>query len=135
MTVILIDFRGQCARQYIHMQPSDEEKLYRMVAQRIRDRRKALKMTQAGLATEARVLRTSVANIEAARQRPPLHVLYSLCSALKTDVHTILPSEAELREFDTVELNTQGGVILAIPEKTAEVLRRLLQTGLQERKL
>lgn len=109
------------------MLPSDEEKLYIMVAQRIRERRKALGMTQACLAREADVLRTSVANIEASRQRPPLHVLYSLCAALKTDVHTMLPSEAQLSEFDAVELNTQGGVILAVPDKTAAVLRRLLQ--------
>jgi DNA-binding XRE family transcriptional regulator len=108
---------------------SKEDKLYRIVATRLRERRKELKMTQTELAEEVSLLRTSIANIEATRQRPSLHLLYSLCSALDTDVRSVLPSESELSSFHSVELNTQGGIVKEVPELTANILRYILAQG------
>ncbi|NNJ12961.1 helix-turn-helix transcriptional regulator [Chloroflexales bacterium ZM16-3] len=59
---------------------------------RVRERRHSLKMTQAHLAARVGLLRSSVANIEAGRQRITVHVLYHLCEVLGMDVVTAIPA-------------------------------------------
>lgn len=74
----------------------DERRLYKLVGSRIREQRTLRGCTQDELAQATGLLRTSITNIEAGRQRPPLHVLYTLCNALGTEMTTILPRTAEL---------------------------------------
>lgn len=69
-----------------------EKQLYEFLGARIRERRHSLHMTQAHLAAKVGLLRSSVANIEAGRQRITVHVLYDLCEALSLDVTVALPA-------------------------------------------
>jgi transcriptional regulator with XRE-family HTH domain len=80
-----------------------ETQLYRFVGARVRERRRSLKLTQAHLAAKVGLLRSSVANIEAGRQRITLHVLYHLCEALNIDVVAALPSIAEVGDSEYID--------------------------------
>ena len=75
---------------------ADTTKLYRFVGEQIKRRRKELGMTQADLADAIGQLRTSVANIEAGRQKTPLHVLYDISAALDISLKMLLPEDAEV---------------------------------------
>lgn len=70
--------------------------LYGQIGGRIREIRALRGVTQTQLAAEAGLQRTSIANIERGRQRPPLHVIYELSEALGVDVHDLLPSAVEV---------------------------------------
>ncbi len=69
----------------------DDKKLYRHMGAAIRKRREVVGMTQAQLADRVDLLRTSIVNVEAGRQRVPLHTLYSICAVLEVEAEDILP--------------------------------------------
>lgn len=58
------------------------EDLYRTFGQRVTSARRGAGFTQAQLAAAVGLTRTSVANIEAGRQHPPLHVLLLIAGHL-----------------------------------------------------
>jgi len=72
-----------------------DEKLYQMVGERIRNNRKRLNLSQAQLADKLNISRASVVNIEAGRQRPPLHLLWRIAEDLGTDLIKLVPSREE----------------------------------------
>ncbi|MEW6636048.1 MAG: helix-turn-helix transcriptional regulator [Actinomycetota bacterium] len=74
----------------------DERLLYGIVGERLKQRRAEANVTQAQLAEAVGVLRTSVTNIEAGRQKPPLHLLYRMCVALDVEVSSVVPSNEEV---------------------------------------
>ena len=106
----------------------NEELLYRAIGESIRRRREEMHMTQSRLGAEAGVLRTSVTNIEAGRQRPPLHLLFKICAALGVETSTIVPSNAEVTRPNAVPVEVDGEVRL-MPPKAAEALERLRGSG------
>lgn len=85
-------------------------------------------MTQSRLGAEAGVLRTSVTNIEAGRQRPPLHLLFKICAALGVETSTVIPGNAEVTRPDAVQVEVDGEVML-MPPKAAGALERLRSPG------
>ena len=80
--------------------PINRALLYAEVRARLKQRRQALNRTQAQVAADARLRRTSVANIECGHQNPPLHVLYDLCEALEVDVGALLPAASHVGALD-----------------------------------
>jgi transcriptional regulator with XRE-family HTH domain len=66
---------------------------YTTIGTNIRTIRKARGMSQEQLAAGIGLLRTSVANIEAGRQRVPLHTLEPIAAALNVTVGALLPAE------------------------------------------
>jgi len=64
---------------------------YRQLGNRIRDRRKAIGLTQDNLAEKLGISRGSLANIETEKQRILVHQLYHFAQALETDVSELLP--------------------------------------------
>lgn len=73
----------------------DEAEIYRLIGGRLRQLRERRGWSQAEVAERINMLRTSVSNIEAGRQRPPIHVLYQLCVLLDAELKQVLPSNAE----------------------------------------
>ena len=69
----------------------DDDGLYRVAGRTIRDRRLACHLTQDAVAARLGMLRSSVANIEAGRQRAPLHVYYALCVLLRIAPRDLFP--------------------------------------------
>lgn len=102
----------------------NETILYNLIGERVRRQRIQVDMTQAQLADAVGVLRTSIANIEAGRQKPPLHLLYKLCMELGVEVADILPSNAVISQPTII---TVEGTPKEVPPKTAEFLKQLLE--------
>lgn len=78
-----------------------EEALYAAVGSRLRERRRALGVTQEYLAEAAGYTRTSVVNIEDGRQRAPLGTLARLAEILKISLDDLLhdrPQQAVAQE-------------------------------------
>ena len=104
----------------------DAAHLYETLGTTLRDRRNALGLTQSQVAHSVGVRRTSVANVEAGKQRPPLHVLYSWMEALDVEPADVLPHPAELRAARPEPVSVEG-LDEAVPPRTAEILTRLLR--------
>ncbi len=104
----------------------DETLLYNLIGAAIKQQRRKADMTQEQLADAVGVLRTSITNIEAGRQKPPLHVLYEVCIALGVEVVAILPTNDAVSQPTTRSISI-GGVIKEVPPKTAEFLKQLLE--------
>jgi len=104
----------------------DENLLYNMIGTTIKQQRRKAEMTQEQLADAVGVLRTSITNIEAGRQKPPLHLLYEVCIALGVEVAAILPANAAVSQPTTRSISIDG-VIKEVPPKAAEFLKQLLE--------
>ena len=103
----------------------DEVHLYRTLGTRLKGKRLETGLTQGQLADAADVLRTSIANIEAGRQKPPLHVLYRICAVLEIEVSTLLPTLAEITQRDLTTAAASQSVEATLP-KTASFIQQLL---------
>jgi len=52
--------------------------------------------------------RTSIVNIEAGRQRPPLHIIWKIAEELRTDVALLLPTRSDYdQEVEPMELDPE----------------------------
>lgn len=78
--------------------PVDEDLLYQLVGERVKRARRSTGMSQRVLAERLDMSRTSIVNIEAGRQRPPLHVLWHIAEILETDAELLIPRHDEYRE-------------------------------------
>jgi transcriptional regulator with XRE-family HTH domain len=78
----------------------EEELLYQMIGEKIRTERRRVRpeLSQAGLAKKLDLSRASIVNIELGKQRAPIHVLWQIAEALKTDIGLLLPRRDELDE-------------------------------------
>jgi len=75
---------------------TDFEELYLEVGRRLRQARETQGLSQEKLATQLGLSRASVVNIEAGRQRAPMHLLWQLSEALGTDLTLLIPRREEL---------------------------------------
>ena len=101
--------------------------LYRLVGQRIRAARRQAQVSQAGLAERLGLSRVSVVNIEAGRQRAPLHVLWQIAEALGTEVSLLIPSQADdAKTNQPVENDEQMEAKIQAASEDNELTRRLL---------
>lgn len=72
----------------------EEANLYEFIGKRIADarRRSRPRMSQARLASQVKLSRTSIVNIECGRHRIQIHVLYEIARVLVTDARQFLPA-------------------------------------------
>ncbi len=76
----------------------DHELLNKQIGSRIKLRRTKIGITQIELAKRVGLSRTSIANIEAGHQSPPLPVFYNICQELGAEPISILPALAEVAQ-------------------------------------
>jgi DNA-binding XRE family transcriptional regulator len=126
MFVILTVCNFDIVRYNVDNMSVDERELYRIVGHQIRLRREKLKLSQNKIADDVGVQRTSITNIESGRQKPPLHLLYSICIALKIELADVLPKtgDVELRKVVAVEVNKETK---QMPPKAAHLLEQMLK--------
>lgn len=107
---------------------TNETLLYQKLGRHLRQKREAAKLTQAHVAEGVGVLRTSITNIEAGRQKAPLHLIYELCAVLQVDIKDVLPPLSELAETQnsTIEI---GGRLKNVPPRSAELIDELLNNA------
>ena len=75
---------------------ADFDDLYGEVGRRLRQARVTQGLSQEKLAEQLGISRASIVNIEAGRQRAPLHLLWQLSEALATDLSLLIPRREEL---------------------------------------
>jgi transcriptional regulator with XRE-family HTH domain len=109
-----------------------DELLYREIGEQLKRRRIDLGLTQAQLAEKiGGVRRTSITNIEAGRQHPPLSVLYDLCYVLGLEIIELLPTVAEIKQHsddkrsDYISIEIEGKV-KNLPPKSARLVQELM---------
>ena len=75
----------------------DENLLYQLLGDKIRRARERMepKMSQTALARKLGLSRVSVVNIEAGRQRAPMHVLWVIAEILGTELVLLVPRHDE----------------------------------------
>ena|SRR3984957_5331211 len=94
---------------------------YTLVGDKVRSARIAAGLSQALLAEQVGLTRSSVANLEAARQRTSLYHFVLIARALKTDVCELLPDESNQ---DAVDLTSHLADRLSdLPESAQEFIR------------
>lgn len=94
---------------------------YRLVGDKVRSARIAAGLSQALLAEQVGLTRSSVANLEAARQRTSLYHFVLIAHALKTDVDKLLPDEPIPYEGNVAsDLKEQ---LAGLPESAHEFVR------------
>jgi DNA-binding XRE family transcriptional regulator len=104
---------------------TNEALLYQKLGQQLRQRRELAKLTQAQLAERVTVLRTSITNIEAGRQKAPLHLIYELCAVLQVDIKDMLPLMNDLVEIQNSPIE-MGGRLQNVPPISADVIDEIL---------
>jgi len=72
-----------------------QTEFYESVGEKIKEARKAQEMNQDVLADLLGISRVSLVNIEAGKQRVPLHVLLDICEALNVTMNDLVPQSAE----------------------------------------
>jgi transcriptional regulator with XRE-family HTH domain len=112
----------------------NEASLYKALGERIRILRlpgDGIRMTQAKLAEEVGLERTSITNIEKGNQKVPLHVLYRICEALQVNLADVLPPISDVASSDDVVLEdvSFGGFDERVPPLVKRKLLELLVTG------
>lgn len=78
---------------------------YRELGRLIRDRRKAISMSQATLAANVGLSRTSITNVELGRQHLALHLLYGVANTLSVDPSQLLPDKKYLQKKKTLRFD------------------------------
>lgn len=115
----------------------DEKRLYQALGERLRAVRESQnsargKVTQARLAKEVGLERTSITNIERGNQKVPLHVLYRICEALQVPIGELLPSLSEIKSTATepaLEELTFGGRTERVTPLLKQKLAQFIHTG------
>ncbi len=72
------------------------EQIYREIGRRVGAAREASDLTQERLAAKVGLSRTSIVNLEAGRQRVPIHQLYRIADALGCHPADLLPPSPEV---------------------------------------
>ena len=77
---------------------ADFDELYQELGRKIRQARErhSQRLSQDTLARRLGISRASVVNIEAGRQRAPLHLVWQIAELLGTDLTVLIPSREEL---------------------------------------
>lgn len=72
---------------------SEPTPLYRAIGSRVLRARVDAGLTQEQLAEKIGMARASIANLEAGRQRPPVHVIADIAAALDVARHDLIPEQ------------------------------------------
>src|SRR5260370_23298936 len=75
---------------------TDFDEVYRVLGRKVRQMREVQRLSQDQLAKRLGISRASVVNIEAGRQRAPLHLLWQIAELLGTDLTQLIPRSEEL---------------------------------------
>lgn len=100
------------------------EHIYKHIGSTIKNRRKALKLTQEELATRLIISRASLASIETGRQNVLVHQLYSFAKALDLPVNDFLIS---LQPANSSDKSNNLSFSLGLNAQQKEQLARLIE--------
>jgi transcriptional regulator with XRE-family HTH domain len=84
-------------------------------------------MSQEELSGRAQMKRSSIANIETGRQRPPLDAIYRIALALEVSVHDLIPEMDQLLADDVKVAVHIDGREETVPRLAAEFIQEYRQ--------
>lgn len=105
----------------------DKELLYTSLGAAMKQARKDFKtetggkLSQKDLANKLGIKRTSITNIEAGNQNPPLHLIYEIALILNIPLKDILPTVSEVL-LNSVEKVTLDNKEILVPNKIASYI-------------
>lgn len=105
-----------------HLSDAEVERFYAAVGGRVRSTRVGRGVSQSMLAQQIGFTRSSVANLEAGRQRVSLHLFVKIAGTLGVEPSALLPSEALPARRSEV-LEELGEHLVDIPETAQEFVR------------
>ncbi len=79
------------------------ESIYEEFGRGLRNKRKAVNLTQEALAERVGLSRTSIINIEKGRQHVSLHMLFSLANALGVEPAELLPKKEAAYKLEMID--------------------------------
>jgi transcriptional regulator with XRE-family HTH domain len=89
----------------------------------IRTNSSSRQLTQEKLAAIVGLERTSITNIEAGKQRVPLHILYELCNALGVEISEVLPGYSSIADRPQEEMMQIGDKSHNLTRQIADLVR------------
>jgi len=111
--------------------------LYRLVGQRVRNKRQALGITQTTLAAAVGIARTGITNLEMGNQMTPLHTLLAVAGELGVEIADLMPERAELANWGDERVPTPVGLVedvrMVSPKMAAALARVMEQYGGDDR--
>jgi len=113
----------------------DSGLLYVLIGQKIRQTREAKGLSQQKVANRLGLSRASVVNIEAGRQKTPVHVLWEIALILDTEIQIFLPIQRDLIQNEEVSV-LDDEAIRVIEEAASDDLqtRRKLESFISKAK-
>ncbi|GAB2562666.1 helix-turn-helix domain-containing protein [Spirosoma aerophilum] len=110
------------------MDNNTQDKLYKLLGQKIRESRTLLKVTQEHLASQIGLTRTSIVNIEQGRQNPPLHLIIQIARALNVPLETLIPKEQDYMPAAQLDEETLKDVSDVDKSKVEQFYETFLKT-------
>lgn len=102
---------------------------YRELGRKVRERRRSISLSQAKLAANVGLSRTSITNIELGRQHVAVHMLYELATALGAEPQHFLPDKKLLRRNKVLRVDRKH--LAESVAQTVEDLYQRITTGTQ----
>ena len=103
--------------------------LYTLIGDKIKKLRVLRGINQDTLSKQIGIGRTSISNIELGRHQAPLHLIFKICNELQAEIHSIIPTLAEINESLTStgsdlidELNRQN-----LPDESKKQIESYIQ--------
>jgi transcriptional regulator with XRE-family HTH domain len=101
------------------------DRLYKLFGQKVKKIRERKGLSQAVVAREIGLSRTSITNIERGHQHISLHLLYELGRVLGVEIMDLLPERAELIEKGSIAQKVEKAAA-PLPEGTGEWVQSFL---------
>ena len=95
------------------------DRLYRLFGLKVKKIRERKNLSQAMVAKEIGLSRTSITNIERGHQHISLHLLYEFSRVLGVEIGELLPERAELIEKGSIAQKLEKATA-SLPEGTSE---------------
>jgi|SRR5215510_7677916 len=95
------------------------DRLYKLFGQKVKKIRERKKLSQAVVAKEVGLSRTSITNIERGHQHVSLHLLYELSRVLGVEIVELLPERTDLVEKGSIAQKLDN-ITTPLPEGTSE---------------
>jgi transcriptional regulator with XRE-family HTH domain len=103
------------------------DQFYREFGRRVRSVRENAGITQAQLASAIGLTRSSVANLEAGRQKVLLHVLIVMAELLQVEPSELLPSDSGRPLLDLAQLDRQ---LRELPSDHRDFVMKAIRVGI-----
>lgn len=105
----------------------NEDQLYLIIRMQLKSIREGQGLSQAQVAQQLDLERTSITNIEGGRQRPNIHMLYRFCEVMGLGLDDIFPAIRDVTDSPEERTLTIGDTKHKVSKKIASVIERQIK--------